>query len=388
MAAEPSVSSPSFLTKIQIHGFVSEGGYVSTANDYIGDSNKGSLKFFEAGINFSSELTDQLRVGLQLVSRSVGALSEEVPRLDWAVIDYHYRPWLGLRAGVIKMPFGLYNEYVAIDASRTSILLPQSVYPLRNRDALISHTGFALYGNLTLGQLGVIDYQAWLGKLNIPRSALDLTGARLDSVDTRYVVGGKLFWSPPVDGLRVGVSYLHTTVDFNLTIDQDGVEQLVAGGVVPADYDGKLKVSQHPTRFWIVSAEYAHDDWLFAAEYGRFFKHQRASLPQILPTFDEESERFYGMASYRAHPHVELGAYYSVTYADVDDRRGSGPRFTRRYQAFQRDLSATLRLDVNQYWLWKLEGHFMDGAADLALGPNPDPRRYWGLFLLRTTVTF
>jgi hypothetical protein len=38
--------------------------------------------------------------------------------------------------------------------------------------------------------------------------------------------------------------------------------------------------------------------------------------------------------------------------------------------------------------LWKLEGHFIDGTTDLLQSRNPDPERYWGLFLFRTAVTF
>src|SRR6185503_15024381 len=110
-------------------------------------------------------------------ARDVGALRDAAPRLDWAYLDFHWRPWLGLRAGTIKMPFGLYNEYVDVDAARLPILLPTSVYPLRNRDVLISHTGAAIYGTATLGTAGEVEYQAWLGTLTIPRNALELSGA-------------------------------------------------------------------------------------------------------------------------------------------------------------------------------------------------------------------
>jgi hypothetical protein len=378
-----------FLSKVQIHGFVSEGGFVSTANDYIGASSRGSLKLFEAGINFSTELFDDLRVGLQLVSRSVGTLSEEVPRVDWAVADYRWRPWLGIRAGVIKLPFGLYNEYIAIDAARTAILLPQSMYPLRNRDALISHIGFSLYGNQAIGAAGALDYQAWLGTLSIPRSALDLTNAAtLDSVDAKYVTGGQLFWRPPLEGLRVGATYLRASMDFHLNLNADAAEQLVMAGLAPAGYQGNLRVSQRPVTFWVVSAEYTHGDLILAAEYSRWKKHQQTSLPGWLPATDEDAEKVYAMASYRLSRHFEIGGYYSVTHANADDRRGRGAQFTKRYQAFQRDLTASLRIDVNAYWLWKLEAHFIDGAADLQATANPSPQRYWGLFLLRTTVTF
>jgi hypothetical protein len=383
----PSLTSR-ILARIQVHGFASEGGFMSTANDFIGNSSGGSLKFFEAGINVSVTLTDQLRFGLQLVSRSVGSLSEEVPRLDWAIIDYRYRPWFGLRAGVIKVPFGLYNESVAIDAARTAVLLPQSVYPLRNRDALISHTGFALYGELRLGPVGSLEYQGWLGILAVPRSALELNGAQLNSADTKYVTGGQLCWRP-LEGLRLGASYLRTSIDFKLTLSSSQIEQLVAAGVVAPGYDGNLLIQQRPTSFWVASAEYMFADWLFAFEYSRWLKHQVSSLPVVLPTLNEDAERFYGMVTYRLTPHFELGSYYSVTHADVGDRRGHSDSFKgRRSAAFQRDLAGTLRIDVNEYWLWKLEAHLIDGVAELQSSQNPHPTRLWGLFLLRTTVTF
>src|SRR5690606_23782908 len=112
--------------RVQIHGFASEGAFISTANEYIGESSRGSLELFEAGINVSSEITDKLRAGVQLYARAFGQYRDLPPRLDWAFLDYRHERWLGLRAGVIKMPFGLYNEYADIDASRLPILLPQS----------------------------------------------------------------------------------------------------------------------------------------------------------------------------------------------------------------------------------------------------------------------
>jgi hypothetical protein len=376
------------LERIQVHGFVSEGGFISTANEFIGKSSRGSLKFLEVGLNLSVSLTDQLRVGVQFVSRSVGNLSEEIPRLDWAIIDYRYRPWFGVRAGAIKLPLGLYNEFIGVDATRAAILLPQSVYPLRNRDALVSHTGFAVYGDVPLGPAGVLEYQAWLGILAIPRSALELDGASLESVDTKYVTGGQLFYRP-IEGLRVGATYLRASLDFNLRLDSGNTQQLIAAGLVAPDYNGKLVVQQSPASFWVASAEYTVGDWLFAFEYSRWFKHQKSSLPLLLPAFEQDEERFYGMLTYRISPHFELGSYYSVTHVNADDRRGRRENFRgKRITAFQRDLAGTLRIDVNDYWLWKLEAHLIDGVGELQSTQNPNPTRLWGMFLIRTTVTF
>lgn len=395
-AAEPALAAASaeelgssILSKLRIHGFVSEGAFKSTANEYIGESSRGSFKMLEAGLNIAFEPVDGLRVALQLVARSVGTLSEDVPRLDWAVIDYRLQRWLGLRAGLIKMPLGLYNEFVDIDSTRNAILLPQGLYPARNRDALIAHMGFGLYGNLSLGAAGELDYDAWIGTLTIPRSALELTSnVRLDSTDTRYVTGARLFWLTPLEGLRVGVTYMRAVIHFHVSLDAATTSQVIMAQLAPADYDGKIKISQDPTSYWVASVEYIRGDWLFAAEYGRWLKYQVASLEALVPTLDEDSERFYGMVNYRLSPNFELGTYYSVTHADVNDRAGKDERFPKRFYAFQRDLALTLRVDINEYWIWKVEGHFIDGASELQMTVNPDPKRYWGLFLIKTTVTF
>ena len=112
---------------------------------------------------------------------------------------------------------------------------------------------------------------------------------------------------------------------------------------------------------------------------------QRSSLPVALPTTERDSEAFYAMTTYRVLPALEAGAYYSIFNFDVGD---NPPKYAVPSNAFQRDLAATLRFDINDHWLWKLEGHYMDGTASLPAEFNakPDPR--WGLFLIRTTVTF
>jgi hypothetical protein len=386
--AAPVVVTQVAVRKVDLHGFVSQGAFVSTANDYIGASSRGSLGLFEVGLNASTQVAKDLRAGIQLFARDLAVEDELVPRVDWAFLDYRWRRWLGVRAGIIKMPYGLYNEYVDIDAARTAILMPQSVYPIRNREALISHRGFSVYGEHEVGGAGSFDYQAFLGTLTIPKNALTLSGADLDRTDTKYVTGGQVFWRPPVEGLRLGVSYVRASVDFYLHLPAATVSQLVMAGLVPATFDGGVVVSQRPTSFVVGSAEYVHGPWLFAAEYQRTDKRQRTSIPTLIPTYEQANDGLYVLATYQATPRIQTGAYYSLNYVDADDRRGHDPKYTENFQAFQRDLGATVRFDVNDHWLWKLEGHFIDGAADLNATENPMPTRYWGLLLLRTTVTF
>lgn len=382
-APPPAEASPLIVRELQVHGFVSEGGFVSTDNDYIGASSRGSLELFEAGLDVSTEVADRLRAGIQLFARDEGTFHDDAPRIDWAFLDYRYRSWLGLRAGQTRLPFGLYNEYSDIDASRIPLLLPQGIYPLRNREALLAQRGFLLYG-----EASGFEYQAWLGTLSIPSNAIVVQGAALDRIDTKYVTGAQVFWHAPIDGLRIGGSYLRASIDFHASVDAITAGALIMAGLAPADFTGALVVSQRPTQQWIGSAELVRGPWQLAAEYARTTTRQRSSLPLAIPTAETTGDAMYAMAGYQATPRFAGSLYYSVGFADVDDRRGHDPKYVESFQAWSRDLAATLRFDVNDHWLWKLEGHFVDGAGGLDSTMNPTPERYWGLFLLRTTVTF
>jgi hypothetical protein len=383
---EPLVVDPDLASNLQIHGFVTQGGFVSTANDYLGKSSRGSLELFEAGLNVSKEVADRLRVGMQLFSRDVGKLGNYALSIDWAFLDYQYRPWLGFRAGHIKLPFGLYNEYSDIDSGRIAILLPQSVYPINSRDVLLAHTGFAAYGNLDLGSGGELDYQAFLGTFFInPDTATTVAAIEVDS---RYVAGGQAIWSPPIEGLRVGASGLRAAIDYELVLDPTTIAALIAAGSVPADFDGRVDLILRPAHLVVGSVEYTNGPFALAAEYSRWL-FRIYTKPEIIPLTDSDSERFYVRAGYRVSEAVAVGAYYSVHHADAGDRQGRDKtQFPIRERAFQRDLAATIRYDVNENWLWKLEAHFIDGAADLDAADNPMPERYWGLVLARTTLTF
>ncbi len=59
------------------------------------------------------------------------------------------------------------------------------------------------------------------------------------------------------------------------------------------------------------------------------------------------------------------------------------------FRAWQKDLALTARFDVNQNWLLKLEGHVMDGTADLFVSDNPDGfDQDWFLFAAKVTFSF
>ena len=67
---------------IDVHGFISQGYLQSTANNYLAKSEKGSFEYNEAGINFSTNVSDKLRLGLQLMARDMGDSGNNEVQLD------------------------------------------------------------------------------------------------------------------------------------------------------------------------------------------------------------------------------------------------------------------------------------------------------------------
>jgi hypothetical protein len=286
----------------------------------------------------------------------------------------------------------LYNESSDIDAARVPILLPQSVYPVSNRDFLLAQTGAELYGNVPLGAAGALEYRLYGGTVFFDTSDSTTT---LTNVSVPYIIGGRLMWQTPVDGLQVGGSVQKLRLDAEVPAAQ--VAQLQMSGALPAGITGALPL-RVPALLGVASAEYNAKDLLVAAEYSRW----RTSIESSVPAFATEgstSERFYLMSSYHVRPWFSPGLYYSVLFRDLSDRGGhrasslqpTGAPLGR--SAYEHDVAVSLRFDINANWIVKLEGHRMHGTGALSSSLNDNAptstlTRDWGMFLVKTTAYF
>jgi hypothetical protein len=364
----------SALDGVQVHGFVSQGFLLTTGNEYLAKGSRdGSPKFSEAGINLTKELTDSLQLGMQLFAKNLGWSGDYDAQLDWLYLDYRWRDWLGVRLGRLKIPYGLHNEIQDIDSARVPILLPGAVYPLQTREILFAQTGAELYGFLRTDVLGAFEYRLFGGAIFLDSDELTPAGASFDAVlDIRYVLGGRLIWETPLEGLRLAFSAEKLRLDSELIFpSQMPVPQ------INVETDNWL---------WVASAEVAIADLTVTAEYTRGYSKQRDDQPLLLDPIDQTGEGLYGMISYRVAPWLQPGAYYSLAFEDTRHRKGK--------ENFQHDAALTLRFDLNQYWLLKLEGHYMHGTAGL-LNPlrlNPPnvslAEEDWAVFLAKVTAYF
>ncbi len=287
--------------------------------------------------------------------------------MDWFYLDYRFADWLGLRAGRTKIPFGLYNEVNDIDSARVPILLPQAAYSLINRNLLLAQTGVELYGYLGMGIAGGLEYRLYGGTLfaDVPPPP---PGSVWNKYEVPYLVGGRVMWETPV-ALRLGGSVQALRADANFS------SSTPTGMTVSTEED-------IPFVLWLVSAEYSANDLLLAAEFGHWHADLDLNGAQVLSV---TNQRFYGMASYRLTPWFAPGVYYSSLLSDIHKP------LTR--DNYQHDAAATLRFDINPYWLVKLEGHYIDGTTDLSSALNDGATletlpRQWFLFLIKTTAYF
>jgi hypothetical protein len=353
---------------IEIHGFASQGFVLTTGNDYLVlDSTRGSFQLSELGLNFSKQLTDKLRFGAQFYARNFGIAGNYVPQVDWFHLDYRWRDWLGLRAGRLKIPHGLYNEFNDIDAGRVPILLPQSIYPLQARSFLFAQTGTEVYGFARSPAAGALEYRLYGGTMFFDPSLVVPAGSAVQlQFSVPYIVGGRLIWETPLPGLRLGASVL------KLRLDTVAFLPMLMVNI------------ENRTLAWVSFAELAFRALTVTAEYGRGNSKQ-TSAESPPSNFDVTGEDWYVMASYVAAPWLQPGVYYSLKVPDVANRGGLANK--------QHDLTATLRFDINPHWLVKIEGHYMIGTAGLVnplrITPLPEnPERHWAVFLVKTTAYF
>jgi hypothetical protein len=369
-AVAADLGAPGESPGLEVHGFVSQGAIKSTANNYLAHSARGSFEFTEVGVNLTTQLTEKLRVGVQLFARKLGPTGDFSAKTDWFYLDYRFRDWLGLRAGRVKLPFGLYNDTSDIDAARVPILLPQSVYPIANRDFLLAQTGLELYGFINLRAAGALDYRLYAGTIFLPVTNQPGAPFAVQALDVPYLAGGRLLWETPLEGLRLGGS----------------VQALRLDTTILSTATGGTAVVSIPVVLSVGSIEYGAGDLLLSAEYSRWYVRSDSSNEAVFPASPTVvSERAYGMAAYRVRRWLAPGAYYSLLFPNVDNRTGR--------ENVQHDVAATLRFDVNNYWLVKLEGHYMHGTAALDPVLNGGAMlsgltRDWAVFLIKTTAYF
>ncbi len=423
-----SVSAVEFdeLGAVEIRGFVSQGYLISDENNFYGDTeNGGTSQFNEVGLNFTSDVSDRLRVGVQFFSRDLGRMGNNDVTLDWAFADYNFKEWLNLRAGLIKLPYALYNTERDVGMLRTFIFLPQSVYNEGWRDSANALNGAGFHGYIPAGIVGNFSYEGYFGNTGIgsefgvtrliesampSQLGMDVLGANVHHTNAATVSWESIFG---LDGLRLVAGANEVSFDANteynsgefilLYSDPDDTSSVV--GSEAARTTAEMEVVNFT---YSASIEYARGNMLWAAEV------MQNDLEFTHPAFvglgfndgviAYKTLGWYSILTYRFADWVELGVAYGEYYANEDDKNGKksvlaqqplGRPADNQYKQYQKDLTLAVRFDLSSNWVFKIEGHSIDGGALLLVDENKvdangfaDYEPKWLLGAVKLSYTF
>jgi hypothetical protein len=358
-----------FDRTVQVHGFVSQGFVYTSGNNWLTmNTLNGSAAMTDFGLNMSSPITDKLRIGAQGYDRDLGQFDQYHPSLDWAVADYRFESWFGVRGGKVKTTLGLYNDTQDLDFLRPFALLPQSVYPTDLRDTVIAHLGGDIYGNVSLEHgLGDLSYTAYAGHRSDNLYSgypfyLSSFGAHITSFGGLQY-GADLRWNTPLKGLLLGASRMN--------------EDITGRGSVTDMFDpgaGLVPYSEASKADWTNQfyGEYTVGRLRIDSEYRRYWRNQE--LISVASESFADIRGWYVSGAYRIRKRLQIGSYYSrytITNVVSGALASFYPPATDTGLPANHDYGKVItgRVELNRFWNVKIEGHFMNGYGS---GPYPN----------------
>ncbi|MCI5192064.1 MAG: hypothetical protein D3915_02895 [Candidatus Electrothrix sp. AU1_5] len=315
MIAGAGSGQSQLLDKISLHGFGSwAGGMTNNENRYFLWNEDGNLEHVEAALNIRAELYDNVSVYVQ-TSFDRTWLGTEAD-LDYAFAEWSFSDLLTFRAGKVNAPFMLYSEVYDVRIIRPFFNLPLGIYHDMGAEA---YKGIGLTGTFSPHQGWQVQYDIYGGTMTqysnrrishqfIPEGydeegnfVASKEGWSLEIPDqsVEKMIGGRLFISPPLEGMRFGLSAYTGEQKYYESDSLTEYEEYWS--------NEKLFNTMDKPLFFGLSAEYIDDTWELRCEYLRTFQDD----PDYL------SNKIYAEAAYRFTEHWQVAVRYE--YNTVED---------------------------------------------------------------------
>lgn len=398
---------------LSIHGSASATAAYSGKYNYYGDT-AGSLDLIqsEVTLNGAHVFDSGLRASAQLYAYELAGYTDLV--LDFATLDYAFRPELAVSLGRNKHVLGLHTDSQDIDQVRVFASLPLAFYVRSLRPISAGTDGMTVHGNISLGKAGALDYSLFVGRVDDPKGDMPLLRGQsslvlVEKIDVNTTYGGAVFWETPVDGLRLGYSY--TTLEpFSFQNRLRTKAELTAAGQSLAtptmidtvygagawDLSGRFAGTPAQSAIevftdHVLSAEYVRGDWTYSAEV----KYEDLEGANTVPALGVSKAAFnthfvgaYAMSAYQATDRLGLGAYFC--YSDRD--RGNQNAASNGVE-IARDAAVAASYALTPWWLVKVEAHrihglgFLGGIGDVNRTTATEGQT-WSYFMFKSTVSF
>lgn len=384
----------SYGSELNWHGYVSQGLIHTSDNSFYGNSEDVSWEFTDIAVGTNWRPLPRLQLSAQAIYRQAGATSRDDVYMDYALADFtliQNMAWqLGLRAGRIKNPYGLFNDTRDLAMNRPSILLPESIYRDPIRDIFHTSDSVSIYGHAYLGE--------HLVQLNILQGTPLLTQAVEDEfissslsgdLDNEQVSITRLLVESFGGALRLGYTYTNIDVDYE---PDTGIQQIeVAPSVFVTapryGYAGNTAVKvdlwslEYNSQHWQLNAEYQALDYITDDVYGPGTSLQLSTIG------------YYLSANYRLNAQWRAFLRYDVYYSDKNDKDGKTyQQQTGRpdHNRFAYDTTIGARYEFNKNWLLSMEYHRIKGTAWLPSTENEltQAKESWNLFSAQISYKF
>ncbi len=367
------------LDDFQIHGFASQGYFLTSANNTYGESSKqrGTLGLTETGINISFTPVNNIRLAAQGVYRHAGEVSEEA-RIDYALLDWTFinnqSLQMGLRLGRIKNPFGFYSETRDIAFTRPSITLP-SIYYERSRNLVLSTDGAQFYADNAFA-IGNVSFQFNFGELGDDLKELEIAILTFDApghLENKPSYLGKIGYESTSGATRLAFSYGNADMEY-----KPGQGDFFDSGDV--NFKQFILSAQHRFGHITLTGEYLRQENIFE-NFGPFY-------PDVSPT----TESYYLQGDYQFSSRIKGYARYDALFLDKNNRDGkkSIPNLPRS-AAFAKSYMLGLQWVPSHQWQLQAEYHRVNGIASLSFADNPDlfaTKQHWNIFSLQLSYRF
>jgi hypothetical protein len=320
-----------FQQRTDLHGFGSWAFGSTDGNRYLAGEDGREYRNSTLGLAVDAAPSEHLRV----VGQAFWNESDEGTRaeFDYAFAEWKFSDSLRLRAGQVKMPFGLYGEVARVGTLRPFLDLPQAVYgPIGLTGE--HYRGLGVTGRHTLGDKWNLDYDVYGGGMVLreflPPEAFVLDEP-IDSTteieETKDLIGGRAMLETPVDGLKFGASAytgLETAVESRRTV-------------------------------YGFSGEYLNGPWSLRSE----FAHETV-------VDDLKVDGYYFEAAYRIGRHWQVAAQYDHLTTEVFE----APNPDDPSLLDHKEWAVGLNYWFSPNFVLKLDYHYVDGnrfaAPDLA----------------------
>jgi hypothetical protein len=320
------------------------------------------------GLQISSDVSENMSVVAQLLGRGTNSNFDAI--VEWAYVDYEFTDWLSLRAGKVKQPVYLVNDYVEVGYAYPWIRPPVEVYYLNN--PLNTVNGAELLLSFPVGP-GTLSFQPYIGsnRDDIPNTggAAYFEAENIYGIDVKYAGRGYTVHASNFKcevktyGNLVGVptGFGPVNVDLNGTGDCDvtsaGLNLDIANVVVYAEWQERTTTEKLSRPFgdqdaWYATLGYRIGKWLPHITYATIDGNASTVLPGAACP-DAATDPVTGTCTSTAPGDPAAGFNFPV--------------------AIQTSITAGLRYEVNDSAALKFEYSIVDVENDPAELADKEP---------------